>query len=635
VSKLFLISIVAFPFFVFAQKSKSFYDDFGLQGKVTYSGTWRDSSLPENGRYELSWRTLNSGNVKTYKASGNLNKGLLQGKWLWEEAAWTYSIQTGKTLTPDFKLSGLRYAWNASFKDGKAHGNWNFTLDSVPATEKFRTEKVQIQASYESALPIGKFTIFDSRTTNSFTATGECNKKGIAIGTWVFETVTGNNHIVETRKYEEGILTELISTTFTEVDTISQEIIWNDRKEMLEKIKKGKSPLPFCIGEANFQTDGSETPVKEIFVSYFDSLLLKKWNLSVFNASYEVSQPSFKKIQYPFTNEEKIALEQSVTMNKNILHESEWRLQYQNLELNRSRTVTLNKAVAYTEAIHAKALLLDSLLREAGSEFFTYQNRKNEFEKVWGALINSNNSHTNSAGETTLVLPVFNVSKNTKGLLKELHEHTGQLQTLLIPHLNEIDVAYQKFQKEGELLKLENIISNKVHLLDSCYSKQSVTGEWVKMNWVNGYVRSLFKEYSNTEDFTMAKDKAKDIIRKSDTLILWHNHWKRIDSMAIYLKEYYTVFEYNPYNGKHDIEIRKKRKFYNKVNSVLWPWLIQELQKGESWFDWTSLKSSTEEVFVYLKHFANDDSKTSRKLEDKVKKEKSPEKILKILLNHS
>ncbi|MBX3163823.1 MAG: hypothetical protein KF900_05035 [Bacteroidetes bacterium] len=619
-----------------AQNTKLFYDDSGVQGIVKYSGVWQDTTLPNNGKFELSWRSFNDEKLNTYKASGNIKNHVPSGKWIWEQANWDYSIQPGKELKPELNLRGERKYWDAGFNNGKAQGLWKFGIDSLPlSSSNAKKERLQITANYENGALSGKFLIRSKLPQNSFSASGECNKQGAAQGTWVFENTTENFRQIERRTYENGILIELVSLNIQGSDTIKHQQKFEETTAKLNVLKSGGTAQNFEIGERTFTSDGYETEAKKKFLDYFEDNFLQGWDLPVFKANIVRQAPLFRKINYPISPSESQALTNLKALNDSLRAKTALRETYKNIRLNRGRSPELDVAIEFLDVVKRRVAITDSVIESTQQPLFTYINRFRENDLNLAPLLNSDSAVKSSFYKEAFVFfPHYKFRADNGGIFASLYNYLQELDSLGQVHFLEIDHSYQRLQKEGELLALENLMAERLTVLDSVYEKAEGLAETVHQNWASDYIRKQFQSYSNQDDFSKAKELAKSILGKMDTLLLWQKDWKKMDSFPIYLLDHYTVFEYNPYNGKHDIEIRIKRRFYNKVSSLVLPWATDDFISEKHWETFVIKKQQLEQAHSCLLLFAKQSDKPAKRFEKRVRKEKSPDKVFKLLVGH-
>lgn len=632
--RLLFITLLCLHLLTFSQKSKLFYDDMGLQGRINYTGAWEDSTLPKSGKYELSWRSLHNNTLQTYKTSGVVNKNMLSGKWTWEQASWAYMIDAGKALEPAFNLKGEKHLWEASFSEGKAHGLWKFILDSIPSNASKKSGNLQITAGFDNGRMAGKFNFSDNRPSYNYSATGECDKYGFATGAWEFRYSNNGVQHIEKRKYDSGILTELSHLKITGKDTVKSIKNFEDVKEKLNALKNTKDLLAFNIGEHEFESDGFESDSKKLFLNYLDGYFLRGWDLPEFKARFSRKGPVFKKIQYPLSARETEYIALTKMHVDSLTAKLQKRARYQTLHLNRGRSVQLDAAIGFKELAFKKLRVIDSLLQLSQLPDFSYINRFEPRYLNWKNSINADSIvQPEYYPEDAFVFPLYNTCEQ-KGVFACLYDYVQLLDSAAAGHIAQMDLTYQKLQKEGELLALENLLGEKIQQLDSMYLSSKGTAAVVQKNWVKRFVRKKLQTYSNNDDYATNKLLGHDLSGKMDTLATWYKDWSLFDSMPANILDRYTVFEYNPYNGKHDIEIRKKRRFYNKIASQFWPWIMDRFNNAESWEEWVEIKKQIEQSYSYLIDFAQQDERAAKRIEKRIRKEKSPEKILKTILSH-
>jgi hypothetical protein len=623
---LFLLTLTE----VQAQSQKLFHDTLGLSGMVKYSGIWYDSLLPKQGNYELSWRTSSEGMLSTYFSKGRLKSHMPEGRWTWEQADWDFAVKPGSSIIPEFMASGERKIWTANFLNGQAHGNWVFTLDSLIQGKTTGKELVQIQGKFDQGRISENFTIKDNRPETSFMLTGQTDKDGVATGKWIFKFKENPNSeiVTEERIYEKGILTEI---KLIKRDTVQYIIAFDDVKRILSELQQTKEPLPYRIGPDDFETDGYESKGKDLMKAFLFHFFNEGWQLPQFPYHFERKGPVFRKIQYPLSEDQLSFIEKSDSLLKGLIPEIKQRLNYRNILINRGRNRELDLALAYAQSGLKKLHSLDSLLETTRNPHFSYTNTHRSFDLNDDPLFSYKDPIKGELGDTqVLYLPQLNFEYD-RTHFENIYHLVKAFQIQFSRQLYLIDSNYQELQKESTLLLIEDRITEKLQMLDSLYADISGVGVLVRDKWVRSYLRDQLKVLSQSTEIENAQLLASSIEHKIDKLITLTSDWPVIDSFAFRIKEQYTHYAYNPYTGFHDIEIRIKKRFYNKMAQVLLPWLKTEFEQIDDWEEWIEHVRIYKETYHQLMAFALLDDKETKRTEKRIRREKSPARMQRIL----
>ncbi len=613
-----------------AQNTQRFFDSFGLQGEVKSRGTWTDTLLPEKGNFELRWRELSAQYLKTFAAKGNLKNHAPNGNWLWEEGEWNYTIEPGKTLSPNFNTAGKRFLWEASFQNGKPQGLWKLNIDSVNSNMQIQKKGLQIQATFESGLIAGKFSISD--VENNFSLTGFCDNDGFATGIWIYQYRKDPSEeiIKEERTYEQGLLLEIKTTTKDGIEHKNFELV----KIQLAALKSAEENPGFRIGAHSFDNDGTPSTANEFKNHYFNNLFYSGFQLSSFPFSFERKGPFFKKIEYPISETETHLIAQTDSLIQLLSKEIEKRLSYRNLLINRGWSSELDLAIAFAKASLEKFQLIDSLQQRTQLPLFNYKNRFEQGVLHWVDLLNENKEAKGAFFDSLSInLPLADRDTASFEIFKIMHQLVLNIADELHTQLPIIDKSYNALHKEDELQQLEDVMSEKLALLDNIYQPLTGLGADIRQRWIAEYFRNQLQIYTQTADYETAKSLGNLLLEKMEIMIANASDWQLFDKVLWQWKEQYTQFAYNPYNGKYDIEIRLKKRFYNKAVATLHPWVIEKFYAADEWNSLVSHWNLSKELHQDMLDFAKQDDKSSARFEKRFRKEKSPERMAKMLHN--
>jgi hypothetical protein len=460
-----------------------------------------------------------------------------------------------------------------------------------------------------------------------------CDVNGFANGKWTLQFADSitKETIKEERVYEQGLLTEVKTIKRDTTIYVSFDVL----KTQLQALKNNTPDLNFRIGEEVFYDDGSSSTGIKMLNHYVNDFLSGGFKLQVFPYSFNRNAVQFRKIEYPISPKEKIFISKTDSLIQYFSEETNKRLHYRNILINRGWSKELDVAITYVQLAQLKYAELDSLLKRVELPLFTYKNRHEQGVMHWIDLLNENRAGV-AAYYDSAIIQLRAIDKNDKlfELFNSLHEYSLAIALPLQNHLEIIDKSYLALQKEEELQLIEDAMTDKLNILDSIYAPLSGMGATIRQQWIELYFKSALQLYAQTTDYESAKLSGNKLIEKMNVLITREHEWNEIDSMPVLLKEQYTHFAYNPYNGKHDIEIRIKKRFYNKVITVVYPWMID---KFNSINDWEALITHWNTCIDFkqdLADFSDIDNKSSKRIDSRFRKEKSNEKAVRILHNY-
>jgi hypothetical protein len=613
-----------------AQQIKRFDDSFGLKGEVRYSGSWLDTILPSRGNFEFTWRDLNDNDIRTYRSTGRLNNSLPEGKWIWEEANWKFTIESGKALLPTFNSAGERKGWDGSFNKGLPTGIWTFSIDSLKQSEVTGNDGLVVKAEFKAGQVVGNISIKDNRPGKSFVMTGKCDANGIATGVWRSEQLDSTGNVIrkEERFYHQGVLVKFLSPDVKKplIDSLS------GLEAAIKKADSVWNGIPFEIGKHIFYADGYQSQLNQLADYYLFELIHGGWQHEVFNYSFNRIGPGYKQIYFPFTETEKTAIAVLDSLSKVIAAEVKTRLSNRKITLSRARNAQFDLAVDYAQKASLRVMAIDSLLKITNDEMFGYRNRFDAGILGWKTALSEPEVATALYfEESSEELPVPDFGKQKFEVFKEIDATLKVLQQNLQIHLHIIDSTNALLTKEAELQVLEEIIEVKQLTADSVYADSEGLTAHIASIWLDEYMNEAMRKYAQTDDFTLARQQANVMINQLDTLIKWRNSWPEIDAMYANLRERYIHRLYNPYTGKHDIEMRVKRRFFTHFEQELLPYMMGGLVEISNWHVWVEHVNFCFDTYSDMLDFALIDDRSSRKLEQRFRKEKNPERLARLL----
>ncbi len=627
--------ILIFPLLIFAfsalgQNIKIYNDAYGTQGEIKYTGSLPDSLLPENGNYTLRWRDMNRENISTYYIDGKINGHQPTGVWVWEEALWKYDIHPGSQIIPDFKSHGEREMWRGSFSGGKANGEWVYQKDSIQPVIAGFAETLKIQGVFKNGELIGKFSVDDARQASLVSLDGNCNSNGNAHGKWTFlYRNESGNQVTEVREYENGFLIRSSMTDGINTDKFENENLAQTLKNIPDE---NDSSLHMVVGDSAFTSDYQGNRAMEILNEYLYQNFFGGWEHPNFHYRNQRQGIYFRRIQYPLSIVEKRIVDSLLTEVKEFEKEIETRLNYRNILVNRGRTDSLDLAISYLVATQIRVEHLDSLLGASLKNPFTYLNR---YSAEIRALEPQLNEPLRAEGvfhpELSAKLPQIAFKENEIHFFQSLVNYHSELHEVTTPYLKMVDQVRETILKETDIAILTDQISEKRIELNTLYDTLSGTGAFVRQHWVVNHINLELEKFTRAEIYQDAKTLGNEILDKMEALVEWAPEWTRYDNMTNSLREQYTVYAYNPYTGKRDIEVRLKRRFFSTIENTLSPWIKSQTRSIDNWNEFANHVQLTRMTYDQLSAFAQDEGTRAQRLERRVRKERNPERIIRLL----
>ena len=620
-----------FSFALLGQKTKYFEDRFGVQGTITYSGSWSDTLLPEKGKYSLKWRDIIDDTLTSFASTGSLKSHLPHGFWTWEEAGWDYTVETGRTIVPDFKAKGLHAFWQGGFSNGLPNGNWLYGFGEPIVNPKSKKTPLRISTVFNNGLFNGKFEVHDNTNEDlPVKITGFCNKEGVAEGKWIFEFKDYDGKLVEEiRVYNQGVLLKIITNSKSKSDTLDFYMT----AQKMSLISEDNNQV--IIGEQKFSYDGEWSESQELYKHYIHEHFLCGWSHLAFPYKVRRIAPIFKRLAFPLSEEEiqtRENIEKEIDVLDSIIKE---KLNLGNVTINRNRSEELDLAISTLEQAQKRIIVIKDFVTHSYAPEFIYNDRKHGGLKNWLMKINETARVKGVAyPESHYQLKTIQLKTDLFTVFESIYNVVEALKNETAIHIKQVEKSFKALSREGELKKLENKLSDDLVELDSLYKNKGGIGEHIREYWINNYFKKHLQIYAQTDDYEKAKGLSKSLLTKMDSLVSWSDQWSKIDSLELTLKESYINFAYNPYTGDHDIELPIKKRFIDNVLKTLIPWMKEQLIKAEEWEEFKANYRQIMTVRNYLIQFASKDNRQDRRVERRLRREDQPDKILKVFINH-
>src|SRR5690606_16166281 len=206
---------------------------------------------------------------------------------------------------------------------------------------------------------------------------------------------------------------------------------------------------------------------------------------------FERKGPFFRKIEYPVSEEEKKLITQTDSLIQLLSKEIEKRLSYRNILINRGWSSELDLAIAYSKVSLEKFHLIDSLQQRTQLSLFTYKNRFEQGVLHWVDLLNEDKEAKGAFFDSLSIdLPLAERDTASFEIFKIMHQLVLNIADELHTQLPVIDKSYHALHKEDELQQLEDVMSEKLALLDSIYQPLTGLGAEIRQRWITDYFRN-------------------------------------------------------------------------------------------------------------------------------------------------
>lgn len=628
---LFFFSVIFFTVRSESQKIKSFEDRYGTKGEIRYSGEYTDSLLPKQSALEIRWREVESPGLKTYRVKGQTKNHVPSGRWIWEEADWNYTMRVGDNIRPVFDAKGKHMKWDGNFVEGKPDGKWSYTLDSISPNGQIFGTLIKMSVSYKKGKPTGNFSYENLSGKWPLSVKGNCDTDGIATGTWIYQYKTGEGiPVKEERTYQKGLLTEVCITE----GTVKSSVKFAHNIAFIDKFGDNSLIQHQRIGSERFYRDEYTNSASELFLYNWSQHFLRGWNLENFPYEIERGMPQFRQLEYPLDKAEMENREICRELIRQQRDSIESHLT-DNISIHRSRSGLLDTSISYLRLSLLRINYIDSLLDRTELPLFTYKDRRNQGLSLW---VNELNGLRHTKGEIydslKVEIPAIIPSLSPPDIFAEFRKLLLKNGEILPHYFRVIESVNISLRREGELKRLEDQITDQLSEIQLFYAEKKGVGEQINAKWVKGEVQQRLQEYAQSDAYEDALRIGNGIVMMLDSLEAWKTKINEFDNMSVSLKSQYSYMAYNPYTGDSDIEIITKKRFINNVLGQLWPYMLNEIENELDWDKWTDLWSRQFAIYNHLLNFVSQDDTQSKRVEKRVRSEKKPERMLRIIINH-
>jgi hypothetical protein len=622
-----LFFILIFENSTFAQKQqKIIFDDFGNQCELNFFGNLYDSILPKNGAYELRCSKKTDTTFKTFVVKGKTKNHKPHGLWTWEEADWTYSIEASSSIRPNFKAFGIHSVWKGNFIEGEAYGNWTLKSDTLFDNGKSSKPHLEISFNFEKNKVVGDFKILSIINNQSYMLKGKTDKNGTVEGLWKLNYTMGGNQILEEFNYKNGLVIDVKTIDKSKTN----KLLFQENIDLLSSNLKNKEQK---IGDSTFYKNEFQSFSTDLYDLILQDFFEKGWKHEYFKFNLDITKPIFLRIEYPLSLEEK----ENLSRSKHLIEKQKKELEIytsKNTSLYKNYSKELDESFLHLETMNLQLELIDSLLKRCDLPYFTYKKRfKNEL-KNWATTINQPIQKLSDSILSQKPHSIDTTVFKNDGVFVAIHKLLAQNDSLIPTYIKIIENSELSMKREGNLKQMEFEITQKIDSLHTLYVAQNKITKQLKEKWIKDRITNEIHKFTLTKDYELATKLGKKIISDMDTLISWSQRANDFDSLSHWLKSHYSFMAFNPYSGLYDINVPIKNRFITNILTNLWPFLENELLQEQDWEHWKALWNQHFELYYFLNEFVNKEDKRSMKLNKKVRKERNPQRILKLLMNH-
>jgi hypothetical protein len=574
---------------------------YGREGAVSDTlpqvAQWEQwaKTFPQNGLvYRDSVYQWNNGEeimLRRMTLSGRMRNGVPVGGWEWADEVYVLVVKGLRGQQLDYDLPVISKKWMANFRNGLLHGRYE-----IVKTEGYgrnAAELMRIQGGWSNGLPHGKWTLREGekRFEGNF-------EEGFMTDTWMW-----SNGISTSMDFYRGIL--LQRCVFT--DTCLSPEVYFIRDSLVNLLE---SDSLICLSTQGFGWGKLPNDIKH----ELDSLL--PYHQAYFMSPYFLGLDSLgahnmltRAVVYFMDDPLRNRLEEMQLEITGMLDETETLLGNTLIRIHRQRRPELGRKFAKLNKNKIRIDEANSLLTMLLSENVKYLG----WENVIKNFLRNNDS----------VLPTFedhyiDLLSDMLGDIRKNLDSTRMLIEELGPELHrEMELE----EKEQELLTIA----------DSLRAMWDDAGNHPARCWVDSTLERMLGEYSRAKKIS-ERSKILDNARVlSERWLGVELRLHDIDSIPRQLRGQYIQYAYNPYTGEYNIEIRIKRRFYQKSMDVVWPYLQRQLCEAASLEAFEEALNNHHIFRDKMRYIAGLSDWSTRRLERRFRKEDNPQKLFRYI----
>jgi hypothetical protein len=587
-------------------------------------------------------------------ANGEYAHGRKQGKWAYESRDLNVTVERMDGLRPITRTDGNMVHVALSFKNGSPSGSLTYLNEDVVNSLNNSTVR-KGTAEFDNGKPVGSFSYVGERRDR--TVRGRFDKDGNYDGDWVITDSDSSGTYRDERTYRNGFLLHL---KLKRNDSLLHDIFFTDVTSKLDQLAQGDTTGGFAIGPRSFGVafDDGYTPGSTMITAQ------QMGNAVIMRAQHMMfghqSEPyayfgldtfmfgSTRRFIYTYSAQEEEALLLSSALVDSLKAASDRYLENRALMMNRQKSDSLAFSYGWLLTLQGKLGQLRKAVDKLASDEFRYQDRTNYFRDGIACASDVDSVRYDFDGEERIrlvrneacVIDGSDVIRNIHRFLMVLHGHLTATSSFL-------DAELRLIKKEQQLSETEERILSLTDSVFVLYTGRTETDGDNNGNGFNGHAsalhRSVFRnmmgvsrkrmmqDYSNMEMLAEKQDKGLRILELLTAMIEAHPRLTAITGMPAALDEVFTTYEYNPYMGRHDIKVRKKKRLYEKGVLDLMTYLTAALETVQ---DPKVLAERIDEIVRMndrLTELAKLPESETAKLDKRLRTETDPERIKRVL----
>lgn len=556
----------------------------------------RDTNLQLTGKYYWQLRKeLPSGGLQVFRIAAQFKNGKIDGGLLFTQH--DLQLELGELASDSLlvQAKGHLVQFQAHFQQGKASGQWLLEAGAYP-----RQGQPFTKITYSPALQLYTYTNAAGQLS------GKVNAAGSVQGPWRWQ----QDSLVYEYQYERGRLVAIRQQEQQLAEAAFQQLEKRIRAEQNLRWERDTSRL-FDPGLAS---NDSILLLQQPWAGAFSALksqLESPWEWLQRHPLIQL--PLLPAISSVFVPLDSAAIPYATFAELERYRDSTQKcLQAPLLQLRIGQDTTLDQLYADAWAAQQRA---DSLI-QAYRTYLAPASRRQLFFTPFTATEQLQQAAVLAALQAAAVQSI-----------QLLDDYAGQLFYLRT-----------QFKEEAALTALETAWLAALNRLKTDLQPDSVytVGLQLWSNLQQGHLQQQKEAYTDLQNLEQRKQFLRGAIDEVEGLIRYFElrSYPFLTTAPADFQKAYTQMLYNPYMGVNNIEQVNRRRLLSYFKVDFWPWYCEQLLQLERPQQLFEAQETAKLLYEAIMMLGTDNSRESDRLEKRIRREKSPERVVRLLLDY-
>jgi hypothetical protein len=222
-------------------------------------------------------------------------------------------------------------------------------------------------------------------------------------------------------------------------------------------------------------------------------------------------------------------------------------------------------------------------------------------------------------------------------VLSSLKTAAAQAIGLLDDYAAQLFNFRQQFREEAALTALESAWLATLNRLselkpDSAYA----VGLQLWTNLQQGHLQAQKEAYTALQNLEQRRQFLRGALDEAEGLLRYFElqAYPFLTTAPADFQKAYTQMLYNPYMGVNNIEQVNRRRLLTYFKVDFWPWWCEQLQQVARPQQLFEAQETAKLLYEAIMALGTDDSREANRLEKRIRREKSPERVVRLLLDY-